>query len=45
MSRDTALVSADWAVKNLDTDGVVFVEVDEDISAYDGGHIPRGRQD
>src|ERR1044071_4514540 len=40
MSRDTALVSADWAEKNLDAQGVVFVEVDEDTSAYDGGHIP-----
>jgi thiosulfate/3-mercaptopyruvate sulfurtransferase len=40
MSRDTALVSADWAESNLDTPGVVFVEVDEDTTAYDGGHIP-----
>jgi thiosulfate/3-mercaptopyruvate sulfurtransferase len=40
MSRDSALVSADWAEKNLDTPGVVFVEVDEDTTAYDGGHIP-----
>src|SRR5690242_11328350 len=40
MSRDTALVSADWAEKNLDTQGVVFVEVDEDTAAYDGGHLP-----
>jgi len=40
MSRDTALVSADWAEKNLDAPGVVFVEVDEDTTAYDGGHIP-----
>ncbi|WP_433530084.1 sulfurtransferase [Micromonospora sp. CA-263727] len=39
MSRDTALVSADWAEKNLDAAGVVFVEVDEDTSAYDTGHI------
>ncbi|WP_033342330.1 sulfurtransferase [Catenuloplanes japonicus] len=39
MSRDTALVSADWAEKNIDADGVVFVEVDEDTTAYDGGHI------
>ena len=39
MSRDTALVSAEWAEKNLDAPGVVFVEVDEDTSAYDGGHI------
>jgi thiosulfate/3-mercaptopyruvate sulfurtransferase len=40
MSRDTALVSADWAEKNVGADGVVFVEVDEDTTAYDGGHIP-----
>jgi thiosulfate/3-mercaptopyruvate sulfurtransferase len=40
MSRDTALVSADWAEKNLDAPGVVFVEVDEDTAAYDAGHIP-----
>jgi thiosulfate/3-mercaptopyruvate sulfurtransferase len=40
MSRDTALVSADWAEKNLDAPGVVFVEVDEDTSAYDRGHLP-----
>ena len=39
MSRDTALVSADWAEKNLETPGIVFVEVDEDTSAYEGGHI------
>jgi thiosulfate/3-mercaptopyruvate sulfurtransferase len=40
MSRDTALVSADWAEKSLGAQGVVFVEVDEDTTAYDGGHIP-----
>ncbi|MFI7280637.1 sulfurtransferase [Micromonospora chersina] len=39
MSRDTALVSAEWAEKNIDAPGVVFVEVDEDTSAYDTGHI------
>ena len=39
MSRTDALVTADWAEENLDTPGVVFVEVDEDTSAYDGGHI------
>ncbi|WP_328651980.1 sulfurtransferase [Micromonospora sp. NBC_00330] len=39
MSRDTALVSAEWAEKNLDASGVVFVEVDEDTSAYETGHI------
>jgi thiosulfate/3-mercaptopyruvate sulfurtransferase len=40
MSRESALVSADWAEKNLGTANVVFVEVDEDVSAYDTGHIP-----
>ncbi|MBV9313558.1 MAG: sulfurtransferase [Pseudonocardia sp.] len=40
MSRQDVLVSADWAEQNLDTAGVVFVEVDEDTTAYDGGHIP-----
>ncbi len=39
MSRDTALVSAEWAEKNIGAPGVVFVEVDEDTSAYDTGHI------
>src|SRR5690349_15346172 len=39
MSRDSALVSADWAEKNLDAAGVVFVEVDEDTAAYDSFHI------
>src|SRR5438132_1967941 len=39
MSRADVLVSADWAEENLETPGVVFVEVDEDTSAYDGGHI------
>jgi thiosulfate/3-mercaptopyruvate sulfurtransferase len=39
MSRADALVTADWAEQNLNTPGVVFVEVDEDTSAYDGGHI------
>jgi len=40
MSRADALVTADWAEENLNTPGVVLVEVDEDTSAYDGGHIP-----
>jgi len=39
MARSDVLVSADWAQSNLDADQVVFVEVDEDTSAYDGGHI------
>ena len=40
MSREDVLVTADWAEQNLDTDGVVFLEVDEDTTAYDGGHLP-----
>jgi thiosulfate/3-mercaptopyruvate sulfurtransferase len=40
MSRSDVLVSADWVEQNLDTDGVVLVEVDEDTTAYDAGHIP-----
>ena len=39
MSRSTVLVDAGWAEAHLDDPGVVFVEVDEDVSAYDGGHI------
>jgi thiosulfate/3-mercaptopyruvate sulfurtransferase len=40
MSREDVLVTAGWAEENLETPGVVFVEVDEDTTAYDGGHIP-----
>jgi len=40
MSRSQVLVDADWAESHLDDPKVVFVEVDEDVSAYDGGHIP-----
>ena len=39
MSREDVLVSADWAEKNIGTDGIVFLEVDEDTTAYDGGHL------
>ncbi|WP_020579193.1 sulfurtransferase [Actinopolymorpha alba] len=39
MSRDTVLVSADWAEERLDDSKVVLVEVDEDTTAYDKGHI------
>lgn len=39
MSRSAVLVDADWVEANLDTDGVVLVEVDEDTSAYAKGHI------
>ncbi|MGH3782909.1 MAG: sulfurtransferase [Pseudonocardiaceae bacterium] len=40
MSRENVLVTPDWAEQNLDTKGIVFVEVDEDTTAYDAGHIP-----
>jgi thiosulfate/3-mercaptopyruvate sulfurtransferase len=40
MARSDVLVSADWAQSNLDAENVVFVEVDEDTSAYDTSHIP-----
>ncbi|NLG46148.1 sulfurtransferase [Gordonia sp. (in: high G+C Gram-positive bacteria)] len=40
MARSDVLVSADWAEENLNTDKVVFVEVDEDTSIYDLNHIP-----
>jgi thiosulfate/3-mercaptopyruvate sulfurtransferase len=40
MSRETALVSTEWAENNLNAPNTVFVEVDEDVSAYDNGHIP-----
>jgi len=39
MSRSDVLVDAAWVEANLDTPGVVLVEVDEDVSAYDAGHI------
>src|SRR6201981_2800431 len=39
MARSDVLVTADWAELNLDNPNIVFVEVDEDTSAYDGGHI------
>ncbi|RJQ76507.1 sulfurtransferase [Pseudonocardiaceae bacterium YIM PH 21723] len=40
MARENVLVSAAWVEENLDAPGVVFAEVDEDTSAYEGGHIP-----
>ena len=39
MSRNDVLVTVDWVQDNLGQPGIVFVEVDEDTSAYDGGHI------
>lgn len=39
MARSDVLVSAQWAQDNLSAPNTVFVEVDEDTSAYDVGHI------
>jgi len=39
MSRSDVLVDADWVEANREDPGVVLVEVDEDTSAYDKGHI------
>jgi thiosulfate/3-mercaptopyruvate sulfurtransferase len=39
MSRSDMLVDADWVQAHHGDPGVVLVEVDEDTSAYDKGHI------
>ncbi len=40
MSRQEVLVDADWVAEHASDENVVLVEVDEDTTAYDGGHIP-----
>jgi thiosulfate/3-mercaptopyruvate sulfurtransferase len=39
MSRETALVTAEWVEEHLDDPQVAIVEVDEDTTSYDKGHI------
>ncbi|MDN5762828.1 MAG: sulfurtransferase [Microlunatus sp.] len=39
MSRPEVLVDADWVAEHGSDAEVVLVEVDEDTTAYDGGHI------
>jgi thiosulfate/3-mercaptopyruvate sulfurtransferase len=39
MSREQVLVDAAWVEERLDDPKVVLVEVDEDTTAYDKGHI------
>ena len=41
MSRENVLVSTSWAASRLADDSVIFLEVDEDVTAYHAeGHIP-----
>jgi thiosulfate/3-mercaptopyruvate sulfurtransferase len=39
-AKPDVLVSTDWLEEHLQDDGVRIIEVDEDTSAYDKGHIP-----
>jgi thiosulfate/3-mercaptopyruvate sulfurtransferase len=39
MSRQEVLVDADWVAQHASDGNVVLIEVDEDTTAYDGGHI------
>ena len=39
MSRESSLVTAQWVEDHLDDPKVVLIEVDEDTTAYDKGHI------
>jgi thiosulfate/3-mercaptopyruvate sulfurtransferase len=39
MSRDTSLVSADWVAENINNPQVVIVEVDEDTTLFEQGHV------
>ena len=39
MSREESLVNVQWVEDNLDTAGIVLIEVDEDTTSYDKGHI------
>jgi len=34
------LVSTDWALQNLETEGVRFIEIDVDNNAFNAGHLP-----
>ncbi|MFY0407314.1 sulfurtransferase [Solicola sp. PLA-1-18] len=39
MSRENALVTAQWVEDHLDDGSIVLIEVDEDTTSYDKGHI------
>jgi thiosulfate/3-mercaptopyruvate sulfurtransferase len=38
--KGDVLVETDWLEQNLEADGIAIVEVDEDTTAYEKGHIP-----
>jgi thiosulfate/3-mercaptopyruvate sulfurtransferase len=40
MGRDSALVSGEWAERNLNTPGVVFIETGNEDTDYRKGHVP-----
>jgi len=39
MSREASLVTAEWVEEHLDDSSIVLIEVDEDTTSYDKGHI------
>ena len=39
MSRAQALVTAEWVIEHLDDSNVTLIEVDEDTTLYEKGHI------
>ena len=39
MSRETSLVTTAWVEENIDNPSIVLIEVDEDTTSYDRGHI------
>ncbi|WP_182524747.1 sulfurtransferase [Nocardioides dongkuii] len=39
MTRENSLVSTQWVEDHLGDDNIVLIEVDEDTTAYDKGHI------
>ena len=39
MSRETSLVTTQWVEENIDNPSIVLIEVDEDTTSYDRGHI------
>ncbi len=40
MPRDDVLVNVGWVADHIDDPDVVVIEVDEDVDAYDHGHVP-----